>query len=307
MERQAIITPYSLGTLEAYSTVIRDISRVLEDPIVDMTRLFYAVMVQSGLQGFRIPGGSKVPISSLLLDRTVPISFEKIESKLVQLRSSVFQNARPDLTREQRATIHSLAEFLVELYVAAEFRRPIATCAALPNQQTLQPLLKDDFCIVIGALLGEVQTLSVSAPVAKFNIPAKDFSSFQRVLSSDIFQPYIESHTELEILSKPTNNLFEHIDYSARRVVDAFPVNFELRTTAVNTLRAIPSFIELVGGKLVGTFLGPIFSTIAEAVGHERCLLLYSFEPTWRQVWGGKLDKVRQIVSAERAAKAFLK
>jgi len=161
-------------------------------------------------------------------------------------------------------------------------------------------------CAVIGALLGEVETVSVSGPVAKFNVPAKDFSLFRSVLSSDIFQPYIESHTELETLSTPTAGLVKHIGSSARRVVDAFPVNLELRTTAVNALRAIPSIIEVGGGKVVGTFLSPIFSTIAEAVGKERRLLLYSFEPTWRQVWGGKLDKVREIVAAERAAKGLL-
>ncbi len=306
MERDAIISPYSLGTLEAYTDIIRDISKVLEDPIIDMRKLFYAVMIQSGLKRFRIPSDAKVPISALLAERAAPISFDKIEPRIGELRSCVINNARPDLNKEQMARVYALAGFLAELYLAAEFRRPVATCAPVPKMAEIQTVLKDDLCVVVGGLLAAVETVNLNAPVARLNVPIKDFSLFRSVVSSDVFEPYVESHAELETLSNPTASIAEHVSSAAHQVVDAFPSSFELRRTAVSAIQSIPSIIEVTAGKVFGVLAKPIFSTIADAIGHERRLVLYSFEPTWRQVWGGKLDKVRTIVAQERAAKAFL-
>jgi hypothetical protein len=306
MEGETIISPYTLGTLEAYTVVIRDISEVLKDPIIDMRKLFYAVMIQSGLKRFRTPSNMKEFISAVLAERAAPMSFEKLDSKINGLHSCVIKNALPGLKKEQMRTVSDLAWFLTELYIAAEFRRPVATCVRFPKMMEIESVFREDLCIVVGGLLSAVETVNLSVPVARLKIPVKDFSLFSSVMSSNVFEPYVDSHAELETLSNPSARIAEQVSLAARREVDTFPSNFELRKTAVGAIQSIPSIIEVTAGKVFGALAKPLFSTIADAISREQRLILYSFEPTWRQVWGGKLDKVRTILAKERAGKGFL-
>ncbi len=71
MKRTATVSPYSLGALEAYRVVIKDISKALGDPAVDVAKLFFAEMIQSGLQRFSVSDEphSDVLRSSLLTGR----------------------------------------------------------------------------------------------------------------------------------------------------------------------------------------------------------------------------------------------
>ena|SRR5690606_17357863 len=127
MSRQAIISPHTLGAISAYRMVIRDISEVLGDPVIDMQRLFYAVMIQSGIERFQLPESPSddSPIPTALSERISRVSFEALDPTLKGLHSVVTGAMRADACAEsQRREVQDLAFFLQDLYVAASFRRP---------------------------------------------------------------------------------------------------------------------------------------------------------------------------------------
>jgi hypothetical protein len=305
MERDAIVSPFTLGVIEAYRTVIIDISKVLEDPVIDMRNLFYAVMIQSGIERFRLPERhtGELPNSSLVSDRIGTVDLARVEPQLLELRSLVRRSVKaPPLSQMEKLVVNHLEYFLSDLYIAAEFCRPVATGAHQPRLVDLQKVFKDDLCVVLQSLFRVVEYLNLDAPVARFQVPVHDLKSFRTVMSSDVFQPYVDSHALLEVASRPRGQLIDRVSETARRVIGTFPGSFELRKTVVGAVQAMPAIVEATAGKIFGAFAKPLFSALAGALTRDQRVLVYSFDPTWRQVWGGKLDKVRAALKEEENA-----
>jgi hypothetical protein len=156
MERDAVVSPHTLGALEAYRQVIIDISEVLRDPVIDIGKLFYAVMIQSGVKRFRVPEEyiSRLPGLSLLSNRVESISYSTVEPTLRGLHDRIFSHLRrSSLSEAEQRLVNELVLFLQDLYVAAEFRRPVVTVLEVPDVSQLRPLLKEDMYLVVEALL----------------------------------------------------------------------------------------------------------------------------------------------------------
>jgi hypothetical protein len=195
-----------------------------------------------------------------------------------------------------------LVVFLYDLYVAAAFRRPVVSVVEIPKLVELRPLLKEDLYTLTEALLTAVETLSLDAPVARFEVQTNELESFQAVMSSDVFDSYVDSHSALQLTLNPTSTLTGQVSRIAHGVVDVFPGQFDLRKTAVGAIQAVPAILDATVGKIFGALAKPLTSALAGALGGGDRLLVYSFHPTWRQIWGGKLDKVRSLLREESKA-----
>jgi hypothetical protein len=86
-----------------------------------------------------------------------------------------------------------------------------------------------------------------------------------------------------------------------------FPALVSLKGTAVRALEVVPQVVELVGGKTLGAVAKPFASALSSALTREQRLLVYSFYPTWRRIWDGKLDRVRLLLSQEQAERSNLR
>jgi hypothetical protein len=302
MSRQAIISPHTVGAISAYRMVIKDISEALGDPIIDMQRLFYAVMIQSGIERFQLPEipSDDSPIPPSLSERISRVSFESLDPTLKGLHSVVTGAiSSASCTESQRREVQELAFFLQDLYVAASFRRPIVTAQKVPEIERLQGILREDMLLVVAGLLNSLQLITVDTPLAKVELPKKQLSSFQDVLRSDLFAPYAESQAQLETTKSDSTGL-SLVGRRARDLVDAFPAQLDLKKTGISALHALPTVIEAMAGKILGAIAKPFVSTLESAISHESRLLVYSFQPVWRQVWDSKLDKVKLVLANER-------
>jgi hypothetical protein len=302
MNRTAIVTPGSIGALEAYRVVIKDISKVLGDPQIDVAKLFFAVMIQSGLQRFSLPERPSTDIvhSKLLAGRVCEISYGSVESVLHEIRAQVSGSVKPvPLADADQRVVHDITSFLQELYLAAEFGRPVATVIDKPEQKDVRRLLREDVAIVIDGLLSSVQTVDVEAPVARFGIAEADLKSFKSVMASDVFEPYVSSQQLFELAIRPTDGVVESVRARAMTVVQTFPMFTSLKRTTIRALDAIPAVLDATAGKVFGAVAKPFMSALSEALGRDQRLVVYSFFPTWRQIWDGKLDKVRVLVANE--------
>jgi len=302
MKRQAIINPHTLGAISAYRMVIKDISGVLGDPIIDMQRLFYAVMIQSGIERFQMPeqtsGASAVPPK--LSGRFSPVSFKAIAPTLDSLHRVVTSAVNPDAcTEAQRRKVQELGHFLQDLYVAAAFRKPVVTSIEIPEVGMLQGALREDMLSVVTGLLKVLQIITVDTPLTKVELPKRSLSSFQEVLRSDLFAPYVESQALLESAGSQSKGI-ALVGQRARQLVDAFPAQLDLKKTGISALHALPAIVEALVGKVFGAVAKPFISALERALSHESRLLVYSFHPVWRQVWESKLDKVREGLIRER-------
>lgn len=302
MSRQAIISPQTLGAISAYRMVIKDISEVLGDPIIDMQRLFYAVMIQSGIERFQLPEmpAEESPVPTALAERVSRVSFKELDPTLREVYRVVLGATSSDsCTDSERREIQDLASFLQDLYVAAAFRRPIVTAQKIPKVDSLQGILREDMLAVVSGLLEALQLITVDTPLARVELPKSELSKFQDVLRSDLFAPYVESQALLE---KSGSGLAgaSLIGLRARNLVDAFPAQLELKKTAVSAMHALPSVIEAMAGKVFGAVAKPFVSTLESAISHQSRILVYSFHPVWRQVWDSKLDKVKSMLANEQ-------
>lgn len=85
-----------------------------------------------------------------------------------------------------------------DLYLAAEYKRPVATVLDMPAVEDASNVLRDDMAIVIEALLKAVRTIDVQAPVARFDVQESDMKAFRAVMASDVFEPYVGSQALLK-------------------------------------------------------------------------------------------------------------
>lgn len=302
MSRQAIISPRTLGTISAYRMVIKDISEVLGDPVIDMQRLFYAVMIQSGIERFKLPEvpAEESPVPTMLAERISRVSFKELDPTLREVYRVVSGATSSDsCTDSERREVQELASFLQDLFVAAAFRRPIVTAQKIPKIDSLQRILREDMLAVVSGLLESLQLITVDTPLAKLELPKSQLSKFQDVLRSDLFAPYAESQALLETSDSGLAGA-SLIGLRARNLVDAFPAQLELKKTAISALHALPSVIEAMAGKVLGAVAKPFVSTLESAISHQSRILVYSFHPVWSQVWGSKLDKVKSMLANER-------
>ena len=308
MKRTAIVTPSSLGALGAYRTVIKDISAVLGDPAIDVAKLFFAVMIQSGLDRFGVADEptSDVLNSSLLTDRVCPIDYSRVADTLRGVREAIVRSSKSaEPSRDEQHILYGLAGFVEDLYLAAEYKRPVATVLDMPAVQDASNVLRDDMAIVIEALLKEVRTIDVQAPVARFDVQESDMKAFRAVMASDVFEPYVGSQALFEIVSRPTGGVVEAVAVSAKSIVRAFPNTIDLRKTLVHGIESVPAILDSTIGKAFGAVAKPIADALTSALGNDRRLLVYSFWPTWRRIWEAKLDKVRVIVANEKKSTAL--
>jgi hypothetical protein len=195
--------------------------------------------------------------------------------------------------------LHGLAGFVEDLYLAAEYKRPVATVLDIPAVEDASNVLRDDMAIVIEALLKAVRTINVQAPVARFDVPESDMRTFRAVMASDVFEPYVSSQALFEIVSRPTGGVVEAVAVRANSIARAFPNAIDLRKTLVRGIESVPAIIDSTIGKAFGVVAKPLADALISAVGDDRRLLVSSFWPTWRRIWEAKLDKVRVIVANE--------
>lgn len=301
MKRQAIINSHTLGAINAYRMIIKDISVALGDPVVDMQRLFYAVMIQSGIELFQAPErpSDKLSIPPALSERFSPISFKSIDPTLANLHQVVAGAMISDsCTDAQRRKVDELAFFLADLYVAAAFRRPVVTSLELPEIASLQGVLREDMLLGVSGLLKGLHSITVETPLTKIELPKRQLLAFQDVLQSDLFSPYVESQASLENSCSDLSTV-NAVARNARKLVDAFPVQLDLKRTSIKVLHTLPAALDLVAGKAFGEATKPLISMLEAALSHERKLLVYSFYPVWRQIWDAKLEKVRRMPASE--------
>lgn len=301
MQRQAIINSHTLGAIDAYRMVIKDISEALGDPVIDMQRMFYALMIQSGIERFEVPRDVVVSAPSGLSDRVSPVSLETETSTLDSIYAAVTGAAESaKCTEAQLGKVQELAYFLQDLHIAAVFCRPVVTALDTPKLAPLRGVLREDMFLVVDSLLSAVQILSANTPLTKLELPKRQVTSFREILESGLFAPYVESHSELESSLNSNSTSLALVGQKARGLVDAFPDQLDLKKTGINVLQAIPALIDALAGKVFGAAATPFFAALGEAIASERRVLVYSFHPVWRQVWESKLDKVRTRVTPAR-------
>jgi len=304
MKRTAVVSPYSLGALEAYRGVIKDISRLLGDPAVDVAKLFFAVMIQSGFQRFSVSDEphSDIVRTSLLTDRVCSVNYSRIQSPLNDIGSAIVRGAKnASPSNADLRLVHNLASFVQDLYIAAAFKKPVATVTDRPAVADIHRLFRDDMAIVLESLLKAVRAIDLEAPVMRFDVPDSSLGAFKAVMASDVFEPYVDSHTLFESVSRAPEGIARRIRARARSLVLAFPNLMDLKGTTVQGIESIPSVLDATLGKAFGTAAKPFAGALSRALGQERRLLIYSFYPTWRRLWDAKLDKVRVLLAEERA------
>ena len=306
MSRTALITPHSLGALEAYRMVITDISEVLGDPHVDIERLFFATMIQSGVEAFIVPEHYRAGLEdwTFIRQRIEKRDYSRVETVAVELENLFTRTKRASLSDKDEKALRDITTLIQELYIAAEFRRPIVTVLGKPPVDRVRDVLREDVATVVEELLRQVATIGIEAPVVKMEVEKVTLARFRAIVESDAFGTYIERHELFETLSQRLPSAAERVSLQTRALVRTFPSVVAFRNIAVRALDVVPQLVDLVGGKALGAAAKPFATALSAALGREQRLVAYSFYPTWRRIWEGKLDKVRSILHEERARRS---
>jgi len=85
------------------------------------------------------------------------LGYSRIESNLNEIRRSIVQGTKSKiLSKQDRQPVHDLASFVQDLYIAAEFKKPVATVIDKQEIDSIHRIFRDDMAIVLEALLGAV-------------------------------------------------------------------------------------------------------------------------------------------------------
>ncbi|HEL3240321.1 MULTISPECIES: hypothetical protein [Stenotrophomonas] len=295
MTRQAIVTSHTLGTIYAQSSVIEDVSPLLDEQPINIVGMFYSQMISAGVRTFRLPVKTSEAYRDLLPRHVAPIDLSDQVEVFNALKTAAFASNDPTRhSKQELRDVSALVVCLSEIYVAAKYRMPVATSFSIPTLGPIEHLLREDFLIVAKSLLGEFEVVASNLAVVKASAPASSADAFVQIIDSGLFTQYERAQAALEGSSHDRGSVLTGIGESAARLVDRFPSVLSAQQAGITLVNAVPPIAENAFGKVFGALAKPFAEVLAEMLGAQRRVVLYSFEPAWNHVWQSKLKKIAE-------------
>lgn len=195
---------FQLGAIAGMAEVLNNNKFFGSLPELDLQFIVYSSLIQSGAERIQLNQDyvHKVSGSPPPLKRTLPfplIEYFNLFNKVqYPFKSLLPKNYDKD---ERYSEVGCLEYFITDLLFALRYSAAPVTVLPLPSIIKLQEILPTELFISIKSLLSSVDssTRDVQLPIA--TISETNVRRFEEVIESDLFDKYISSHKNLEILS----------------------------------------------------------------------------------------------------------
>lgn len=280
-ERKVIISPFLQGVLFGTEALLNENSLNKDSP-VDLHAIFYACMIQSGIEKFAISGRpASFSKSKFLLNRISPFPSDSWHKALKSVESSIDPPASKEAVKVKASA--ALNYFLVDLMVAVKQKSSIVIAHPLPDITGLENHLPPEIYIPVRNLLSTIETNDLKLPLPKNFISSENIKRFQEIISSDLFSQYSLSHQALENRSTPKEKALSHVVAKGQSLLNNNDL-LRAKRTAISLIPLSSKIIDVVFGKLPGTLAEFFGQQLSQLLKEDRRIVIYRFDPLVKEL-----------------------
>ena len=303
-QRVVNVTPGNLGALDAYTDVIANLSEIVDGgEVYDFRKLFYATMVQCGVQGFRMYGDppKEVANSLFLSQRTVCVDTAEFTEQAKRIDDILrAYTIKEGGDTHVKGRLSHMSYFLSDLLLTAKTGRAMVSTLRPPDAEELRGILRPEILHVLSNLLGAIDTVSVPSPVPRLEVPSGAVKRFEDVLLSDLFRDYSQRHAELEVANIAPAIAVANVREAGKRLVQRFGQTVSVKEAAVRIIPVTTALVDTIGGKVLGIVAKAFGESFARILQDDRRLVIYCFHEVFDQIWGQRLLRVRRLLNEEQ-------
>ena len=294
-EKIVTIGPWTLGVLSGVITAAETFNEVMQsqDPPRDLTGIFFACIIQSGAERFRVPKIEDHGLEELRRRRVIPESaflrkrittIPPRENSGARLVNHVFRACLPDDYRSDRRKyqeVHRAEMFLLELFLAMENRTSMVSVLSLPDPKKLEKVMPPELLIPLRNLLVTIEPVALPLPLPQHTISSANIRRFHQIIDSDIFSSYRSGHTQLDLASIPTATSLGRISESAKMLLADYADAINLKRMTLSLVPITTKVIDTIFGKLPGVLAEYSGDILSRLLNDERRLVIYQFYPVF--------------------------
>lgn len=296
--RKVIVGPYQIGFLAGLNQVLNDASFVSEKAEIDINGLFYACMIQAGVEKFESVGG--LPFSSgsdFLQSRISKLSVKKWSKAYERIDISIDKFFPDDYEKDRKySSISELKNFLLDLTLAVERKSSVVLMSPLPNISNFKSIMPPELFYSLRSLMSSFESETANLPIPKDYLSPEYFNRFQSVICSDTFSRYSLKHQKFEDGRILKIDAKREVEISGREVTSANKNLLRIKHLTVSMIPISSKVIDTIFGKLPGVLAEFFGQQLSNWLKDDRRIVIYQFDPIRKELLS---ERVKALIEKD--------
>lgn len=274
------ISPYHIGTLEAFTKVVEILSEKFDKGLsYNFKNLFFLTMLQSGVDGFRFYGNEyeKYIDSDFIKNKTSIENFDKIKLKFDGLDKVMQKHSLTKLEKDDEE-FSSIKYFLVDLFLARDTNRSMVTTLGIPPITILEGKYKPEFVLALKNLWECISTVNIECPMPILTYEKKDIKIFEEIISSDLFDEYVLSQKELENKNNKISEVVSYIKEKSINIIKKFKQKIYLKESMIKVVDVSNKFVNVFGNNVTSFLSNNLRDEFEKLLNNNNRIVIYNFD-----------------------------
>lgn len=283
-KRKMIVGPYQEGYLAALNHTVNEMVNEklkVKMPEVDVNGVFYASMIQAGIEKFEMVGNLSPSIKSEFLqsrilrlpDKNWHDAHDKVEASI----NRFFPDN--DEHNDRHSSIVQLKVFLLDLMLAVQRKSSVVLMQPLPDMTDLQKVIPPELFVAINNLMSSIESESTKLPIPKDYVSPEHFQRFQEVICSDLFRRYTVHHEKFEDGRILKIDAKKEVELMGRTLLGSNRNLLKAKELTVSLIPVTSKIIDIVFGKLPGALSDFFGQQLSTWLKDDRRVVIYQLDP----------------------------
>lgn len=296
-QRTVLISPYSMGALDALRSVFSDIAKVGKQEPLNIDALFASTIFQAGIDRFLTLGDSPSDHrpAQFIAERTSIIKPPDLNDLYGRI-GSVFESQQRS-KRDKNDRVRHVSGLIVDLIVAARYKTSLVTTLPLEDISDYKDTLQPEFFTALECFFASFEHDAAAVPLPKTVARVVDIHRLQTILNSDLFTDYSRTHNGLEEPKTKMHQQLRRVEDAARNLTQGFSDYLSIRNLVISGLSITGKAVEAFLGTLPASVLAPFQKFLEAYFSTDHRVIIYDFYGVWRAHFEGE---IRRLVEQER-------
>lgn len=245
--------------------------------------IIYSAMIQAGVQQFRICGQipQKLRTSKYLANRIVEAPFNDIHELSSRFQKALYEDCDEKKLPENA---FSLTWFLAELVYSLQTKSSAVTILPHPRLSDYSNLLSPKAMSAISSLMAKINRVELDLPITRAEVPLKDVKIFSEIISSDLYDDYVQSQCLLDSTEENSEKVGKIISSKGKRLYNQFDSVIDIRKSSVSLIQVSFSLIDAIFGGLPEKLASTVGNALIEAMNDKRRITIYNYGDAHRRL-----------------------
>lgn len=304
--RTVLLTPGGIEQMNILKALVFMGDHIARTSRLDIDRVFYSAMMQSGVNRFALVqgehlytspkdfkftlevGSRNLPVvmnnftslpQSQFLRKRINLCPNAMWSRVFKIVSAPFDASLPPeyKTSSGYSEVRNLLDNIAGMCLAMDRKNSLVDITPVSRWKIsrIAKLLPPELVIPTRNLLKQFQPERARLPVPKRSLASEDLKTLIDIFQSDLFLEYASRQSDLETATIARGTVLSKISDKAMELFNKHIDLIELRDSALSILSVTPKIIDTVFGKFPGTLAEELAKRAQALLADQRRLVLY--------------------------------